>query len=166
AQIHRFMAIVGQSMTADEENDSEDSASMLACCSPEPAEPRRAPAQLEMLPVPAGPFYSTYHGHDAGQLEIVLNGLLSVRDATVKIFLAGDSSLDNKTWLFNQGAPAERWRPASAHAPATNGYERLLQPPRMVCDVTYWMNQILHDLRSPAFALNTAIEATRLWPVA
>ena len=35
---------------------SQESASMLACCSPEPAEPRRAPAQLEMLPVPAGPF--------------------------------------------------------------------------------------------------------------
>ena len=31
---------------------------------------------------------------------------------------------------------------------------------RMVCDVTYWMNQILFDLRAPAFALNTAIEAT------
>ncbi|OLP52453.1 hypothetical protein AK812_SmicGene48635, partial [Symbiodinium microadriaticum] len=58
------------------------------------------------------------------------------------------------------GAPAERWRPAAAHAPAVNGYEQLLQPPRMVCDVTYWMNQILFDLGAPAFALNTAIEAT------
>ena len=33
---------------------------------------------------------------------------------------------------------------------------------RMVCDVSYWMNQILHDLKARAFALNTAIEATRL----
>ncbi|CAK0826308.1 unnamed protein product, partial [Prorocentrum cordatum] len=67
-------------------------------------------------------------------------------ECATAIFLAGDSSLDNKAWLFNQGALAERWRPGAAHAPARNGYEFLLSPPRMVCDVTYWMNQILWDL--------------------
>ena len=36
---------------------------------------------------------------------------------------------------------------------------------RMVCDVTYWMNQILYDLKANAIALNTAIEATSLGPV-
>jgi hypothetical protein len=33
----------------------------------------------------------------------------------------------------------------------------------MVCDVTYWMNQILQDMNANAIALNTAIEAT-CWP--
>ena len=36
---------------------------------------------------------------------------------------------------------------------------------RMVCDVTYWMNQILYDIRARAVALNTAIEATSLWQI-
>ncbi|CAK9023943.1 unnamed protein product [Durusdinium trenchii] len=157
------MAKVGQPMDEDtEENESsEDVSSMLANCFEAPTVARpRAPAQLQM--VPAGPFYSTYHGHDVRYLESLLDGLLLIHREAPVIFLAGDSSLDNKTWLFNQGAPADHWRPSSAHAPAVNGYERLLQPPRMVCDVTYWMNQILYDLKANAIALNTAIEATTL----
>lgn len=113
--------------------------------------------------VEAGKFYSTYHGHGTNALDKALKSLRDTHDdSAVAIFLAGDSSLDNKTWIFNQGAPAEAWRPASAHAPATNGYEEVLRPSRMVCDVTYWMNQILADIRGNAFVLNTAIEATLL----
>ncbi|OLQ00352.1 hypothetical protein AK812_SmicGene17009 [Symbiodinium microadriaticum] len=156
------MAVVGQQLSESEENDStEDSTSMLGnCFAAEPRVRQYNPQQMQM--VPAGPFYATYHGHDARYLEQLLDGLLALHHQRTTIYLAGDSSLDNKTWLFNQGAPAERWRPAAAHAPAVNGYEQLLQPPRMVCDVTYWMNQILFDLGAPAFALNTAIEATTL----
>merc|ERR1719388_386357 len=105
--------------------------------------------------IQAGEFYSTYHGHDQNFLDRAIRNLRNIYDEhAVAIFLAGDSSLDNKTWIFNQGAPAEYWRPASAHAPATNGYEEVLRPPRMVCDVTYWMNQILADIRADAFAVN------------
>eukprot|EP00931_Biecheleriopsis_adriatica_P103835 TRINITY_DN78626_c0_g1_i1.p1 TRINITY_DN78626_c0_g1~~TRINITY_DN78626_c0_g1_i1.p1 ORF type:complete len:380 (-),score=68.12 TRINITY_DN78626_c0_g1_i1:94-1131(-) len=123
----------------------------------------RVPAQQQLQSVSAGAFYATYHGHKARFLEQLLDCLLQVHGEVASvIYLAGDSSLDNKTWLFNQGAPAERWRPASAHAPAMNGYEHFLNPPRMVCDVCYWMNQILKDMRAPSFTLNTAIEATTL----
>jgi hypothetical protein len=118
---------------------------------------------LQMQLVDAGSYYSTYHGHDTKLLKKVLTKLRNVHgESGIAIFLAGDSSLDNKTWIFNQGAPAEYWRPATAHAPATNGYQEVLKPSRMVCDVTYWMNQILADLRANAFAVNTAIEATLL----
>lgn len=122
---------------------------------------QRMPLQQAMIP--AGRFYETYHGHRTSMLDKLLNGLLEIhgQNATV-IYLAGDSTLDNKTWLFNQGAPAEVWRPTDAHAPAVHGYDQLLQPPRMVCDVTYWMNQILADCNARAFTLNTAIEATLL----
>jgi len=156
-------AIVGRSDSTEDEEEPTEQGMLSACCGQDEGRPRasRAPSQQAM--VPAGPFYATYHGHEPGLLEQVLDGLLRAHgpEATV-VFLAGDSSLDNKTWLFNQGAPAERWRPAGAHAPAVNGFERVLQPPRMVCDVTYWMNQILSDLGANAFALNTAIEATML----
>eukprot|EP00435_Cladocopium_sp_Y103_P014318 s968_g3.t1 len=159
------MAVVGQTSEASEDHEtgSEDSSSMLASfnCLEAPAPRSRAPAQIQM--VPAGAFYSTYHGHDTRYLERLLDGLLLVHgESTPVIFLAGDSSLDNKTWLFNQGAPADYWRPPSSHAPAVNGYQTLLDPPRMVCDVTYWMNQILQDMNANTIALNTAIEATTL----
>lgn len=120
-------------------------------------------APLQHAMVDAGRFYSTYHGHNVNLLENTLRLLRDMHDeAAVTIFLAGDSSLDNKTWLFNQGAPAESWRPASSYAPAINGFEKILRPPRMVCDVTYWMNQILADIKGSAYVLNTAIEATLL----
>ena len=49
--------------------------------------------------VDAGRFYSPYHGHETEELEVILHGL---RDAhgteTPCIFLAGDSSVDNKHW--------------------------------------------------------------------
>jgi len=125
------------------------------------ADEAAAPRQQEMIK--AGVYYSTYHGHRARFLETVVDGLLDTHNPNATaIFLAGDSSLDNKTWLFNQGARAEHWQPASAHAPAVNGYERLLQPPQMVCDVCYWMNKILNDHKADAFTVNTAIEATTL----
>jgi len=120
-----------------------------------------APLQASMIE--AGRYYATYHGHNTSMLDKALRTLREVHDdSAVAIFLAGDSTLDNKTWIFNQGAPAEAWRPASAHAPAVNGYEDALRPPRMICDVTYWMNQILVDIRGNAFTVNTAIEATLL----
>ena len=46
------------------------------------------------------------------------------------------------------------------------GYEHVLNPPRMVCDVTYWMNRVLADGQAAgmaeyrAYCVNTAIEAT------
>jgi len=119
------------------------------------------PSQHAMIS--AGQFYRTYSGHNPRKVEQILDVLFEVHGlSATAIFLAGDSSLDNKTWLFNQGAPAEHWRPAAAHAPAVNGFEHVLDPPRMVCDVSYWMNRVLHDCGASAFTVNTAIEATTL----
>jgi len=121
-------------------------------------------------PIAAGRFYETYNGHHRCYLEEILVRLRDIHGEepggtpipSTAIFLAGDSSLDNKTWLFNQGAPAEHWRPSQSHAQAINGYEQILRPPRMICDVTYWLNLILSDLGARAFAVNSAIEATTL----
>ena len=61
--------------------------------------------------ISARSFYATYNGHDPEHLDLALRELrfgadgLSERRA---IFLAGDSSLDNKVW-FEDTAPACDW---------------------------------------------------------
>lgn len=103
------------------------------------------------VPIPAGPFYAEFHGHRVEHLRLILSVLRRGRRAA--IFLAGDSSLDNKYWLSE-----------ASRAPAVNGYERVLAPPEQKPDVAYWLNRELvalgHGAR--AFALNAAVEATAL----
>ena len=93
-------------------------------------------------------FYAEYHGHAVAHLRRVLPTLRQGRRAA--IFLAGDSSLDNKYWF-------------DAHAPALNGYERALSPPEQKLDVAYWLNnELVRRGRTDLFALNAAVEATTL----
>eukprot|EP00051_Salpingoeca_urceolata_P018569 m.261688 g.261688 ORF g.261688 m.261688 type:complete len:378 (-) comp19225_c1_seq24:240-1373(-) len=67
------------------------------------------------------------------------------------IFLAGDSSLDNKYWLYDTAEPI-------------NGYERVLKPPTMKQDVCYWINRecVERGIGSQFWCINAAIEATSL----
>eukprot|EP00929_Paragymnodinium_shiwhaense_P095700 TRINITY_DN56957_c0_g1_i2.p1 TRINITY_DN56957_c0_g1~~TRINITY_DN56957_c0_g1_i2.p1 ORF type:complete len:345 (+),score=69.53 TRINITY_DN56957_c0_g1_i2:85-1119(+) len=100
------------------------------------------------MPVSTGGYYSEYHGHPVEDLEEVVRSLR--QQGKTIIWTAGDSSLDNKYW-FRQ-----------AHD-AVNGYEHILQPPRMKADVTYWLNKHISDQQVPDLAcVNTAIEATSL----
>ena len=127
------------------------------------------PQQLRM--VRAGAYYSTYYGHAVQRLDAVLEGLRSVHHNAPAIFLAGDSTMDNKVWLFPGMAQSayvmlNDMETGSFTAPAINGYERVLQPPRMVMDVTYWLNHFLASagtgVAPAAFAVNTAVEATTM----
>ena len=101
-----------------------------------------------MAPINTNDFYATYHGHDVAYLETVHSELRRVEDKSC-IWLAGDSSLDNKFWFRD-------------NAPAVNGYELLLAPPRMKQDVCYWLNAQAAERRLPYFCVNTAVEATAL----
>ena len=101
-----------------------------------------------MAPINTNDFYATYHGHDVAYLETVHSELRRVEDKSC-IWLAGDSSLDNKFWFRD-------------NAPAVNGYELLLAPPRMMQDVCYWLNAQAAERRLPYFCVNTAVEATAL----
>lgn len=69
-----------------------------------------------MSRIDARSYYSQYHGHPISHLEVALEAMRG--DQKAAIFLAGDSSLDNKYWF-------------SQRAAACNGYERLLSPPQM-----------------------------------
>ena len=68
------------------------------------------------------------------------------------IYLAGDSSLDNKFWL------------GEADAPAINGYEAVLQPARMRKDVSYWLNQLAAERVGPRqlCTIMSSVEASTL----
>jgi len=109
----------------------------------------------------AGAFYEEYHGHKIEHLESLHAGLTQA-GVQQFIYLAGDSSLDNKHWFF-QGFRAKRDQVGDKSDfvdDAVNGYEHVLQPPLMVKDVSYWLNLECCQ-RQPSqriAAINTAVE--------
>jgi hypothetical protein len=97
-------------------------------------------------------FYGVYHGHDVDHLSMIFDELVTRPRANAVdvhvVWLAGDSSLDNKYWI---GGPGSR-------IPATNGMERVLSPPSSVADIAAHMNDLLsttHDNGVPASSAAT-----------
>ena len=119
--------------------------------------------------VDAVKYYETWAGHEVALLKKVYDGL-KLSGCTNFIFYAGDSSLDNKAWLFKargkKQSDASAFQDDNITAPAINGYERILVPPRMVKDVDYWVNKLLADGRGPKnqkiCSIMTSVEATTL----
>lgn len=109
--------------------------------------------------VDAIPFYTQYYGHPLEDLAKLVRYFRSIGSRIV--WLVGDSSLDNKHWLFEEDKTqttldlANEWC-----APAINGYEAVLNPPRMVRDVCYWMNHLL--VGTDMVCVNTAVEESCL----
>lgn len=93
-------------------------------------------------------FFNTYHGHDPALLQQVLDGVTGNRSV---IYLAGDSSLDNKYWF-----------PSSSFKPASNGYERILDPPRVRPDVAWAINDACATASLPYVCINAAVEESTL----
>jgi hypothetical protein len=146
------------------------------CCAREP------PQWHEKLPSQRRPFCVVltdleYFGHDVRHLQRIHTQLRN--GARSCIFLAGDSSLDNKVWLEERGE-AVRLLGEPTHVQAfacnlshqstlcapsqLNGYEQVLDPPLMKKDVCYWLNWEARQrgLEAEVFSLNTAVEATSL----
>lgn len=96
-------------------------------------------------------FYNTYHGHKYDHLQIVFNGLKKSSNKKT-VFLAGDSSLDNKFWL----------KDFSCLAPAINDYENCLTPPTMKTDVSYHLNKLFCHANLPYHIINCAIEESTI----
>ena len=103
-------------------------------------------------------FYRTYHGHEVSHLEAVFNALSQVvpgLDAAAAavprsvVFLAGDSSLDNKYWL-------------ATREPAVNGYDRALKPPFSVPDIAHQLNKIFAVMGGSCVAVNGAVEESTI----
>ena len=111
-------------------------------------------------------YYSYYNGHKISHLEYIHDSLRS-QGCRRFVFFCGDSSLDNKHWLFDRLAPGDRreggpippatMRDESITAPAVNGYDQVLtgsgarsavenkSHARMAKDVCYWLNRQAED---------------------
>ncbi len=95
--------------------------------------------------VPSRVFYNNWKGHRVQDLERVFESLVTGQKPPV-VWLAGDSSLDNKAWV-------------TSDAPACNGYEKVLDPGMSRKDVCYWLNA---KVPNPFVAINAAVEASTL----
>jgi hypothetical protein len=104
-------------------------------------------------------FYQEYHGHRLDHLELLYSHLRhggegkdGIENNPI-IFLAGDSSLDNKHWFREKST-------------ALNGYETILTPPQSRQDIAYWMNYSLlskqSQLSSKWSVINCAIEESTI----
>jgi len=88
---------------------------------------------------PSHLFYHTYHGHAVEHLRLLHARLPQAH----RVWLVGDSSLDNKFWLLDTAAPLP---------PAENGLAALLSPPRSYPDVAHHLNALLARARLPFVA--------------
>ena len=118
------------------------------------------------LLISASQFSSTYHGHAPPLLRSLESSLRSLTiapaaaaDTTLPptplqrraIWLAGDSSLDNKAWVPPLGALA------------VNGYEHCLSPPRVPQDIAYCVNSELVARGATSYVcINAAVEESTL----
>ena len=101
-------------------------------------------------------FYDPFHGHSTDDLQVLYeNFVQSVGPNKTHrgfVYLAGDSSLDNKYWF-------------TSRAKAVNGYEKVLRPPKMKTDIAYWVNKMMEETVEDGnkyFCLNTAVEESTI----
>lgn len=99
-------------------------------------------------------FYATYRGHPILDLKTLHRHFRSTGKRIV--WLIGDSSMDNKHWLIQGDKMFNDFSNPLFCAPAVNGYEDVLVPPRSVKDVCYWINTLL--LGTEYVCLNAAVE--------
>ncbi|KAK3115804.1 hypothetical protein LTR53_004481 [Teratosphaeriaceae sp. CCFEE 6253] len=100
------------------------------------------------------PFYNQWAGHPLSDLATVHASIRASRPETPIVYLAGDSSLDNKAWVPSGGPGGE-----PLLVPVPHVYDLFLVPPKPKPDVAFWLH---HFLDSRATAVNTAVEASLL----
>ena len=100
-------------------------------------------------------FYSEYKGHTIRDITAFHSTTLALRPGKPAIYLAGDSSLDNKYWVRPSNGPGGE--PLLVDVPEI--YQATLEQPRPKPDVAFWLNHLLGDR---ATALNLAVEASLL----
>ena len=100
------------------------------------------------------PFYGEWKGHPIPDLATFHSRTVAERPDKFIVWLAGDSSLDNKYWVPSSDPVDE---PLPVHVPAI--YASILDPPQPKPDIAFWLN---HFLGNQATAINTAVEASML----
>ncbi|KAK5111669.1 hypothetical protein LTR62_004774 [Meristemomyces frigidus] len=107
-----------------------------------------------MTKISTFPFYGEWSGHPISDLAIVHHIIRDHRSNRPIIWLAGDSSLDNKAWVPSAGPGGD---PLPVEVPAI--YNTFLTPPRPKPDLAFWLN---HFSGEQASVINTAVEASLL----
>ena len=89
------------------------------------------PASERPPRVRSSEFYQEYHGHRLEHLVAAHARLRQIAGCGEFIYLAGDSSLDNKHWFFaGHRAKADQMEAPLFTAPALNGYEMVFEEVR------------------------------------
>jgi hypothetical protein len=102
----------------------------------------------------ASRFYSEWKGHPISDLETLHASILSLRKEKPIIYLAGDSSLDNKYWVPSGG---RRGKDLPVAVPPI--YLQTLDTPQPKADIAFWLNHFVAD---DATTLNLAVEESML----
>lgn len=98
-------------------------------------------------------FYSEWSGHPLAFLRTFCDAAHTIRPSKPVIYLAGDSSLDNKAWIDSKATPPVPVPEIYSQTFATTSN------PAPKHDIAFWLN---HYLGLRATCINTAIEATLL----
>jgi hypothetical protein len=96
-------------------------------------------------------FYFEWKGHQVSDLTRFKEITLAERPDKPIVYLAGDSSLDNKYWVHKSVEEL------SVDVPTI--YEKTLDKPQPKPDVSFWLNSLLGD---SATCINTAVEESML----
>jgi hypothetical protein len=99
-------------------------------------------------------FYFEWKGHPIHDIETLHDTVLSLRQEKPIVYLAGDSSLDNKYWVPSSGASGKQ-----LPVPVPPIYLETLDRPQPKPDIAFWLNHFLGDR---ATALNLAVEESML----
>ncbi|XP_014562604.1 hypothetical protein COCVIDRAFT_32507 [Bipolaris victoriae FI3] len=108
----------------------------------------------ETSKIDSGKFYNEYKGHPISDLTKFRDITLAERPDKPIIYLAGDSSLDNKFWLKERISAGD-----DASAIPSIYHSTLASPITLIPDVAYWLNSALS---TRATCINTAIEESLL----
>ncbi|KAF1980954.1 hypothetical protein K402DRAFT_425808 [Aulographum hederae CBS 113979] len=99
-------------------------------------------------------FFNEYKGHPIEDIATTHASILSQRGEKPIVFLAGDSSLDNKYWIPSAGPGG-----SPLPVPVPDIYHGFLKPPVPKPDVAFWLN---HHVGVSASCLNCAVEESTL----
>ncbi|KAF2121638.1 hypothetical protein BDV96DRAFT_609623 [Lophiotrema nucula] len=99
-------------------------------------------------------FYQEWKGHPIEDLSTFRDITLAQRPDKPMIYLAGDSSLDNKAWVPSSGPGGDPLPVEPAEI-----YHQVLDKPRPKPDVAFWLN---HMLGERATTINSSVEASML----
>jgi hypothetical protein len=99
-------------------------------------------------------FYFEWKGHQIPDVTALHNTTRSLRPNKPIIYLAGDSSLDNKHWVPSSGPFGE-----PLPVPVPEIYLSTLDTKNLKPDIAFWLNHLLGDR---ATTLNLAVEESTL----